>query len=104
MSVEGSTPLAQALWTVSSLLVRQREDRKILIVVTDGDPDDVTSATDIIERCRNSGVEVLGIAMGTQSSNLRVLFGSNYRYISGVSDLRQALFELVQNVLTAKVA
>lgn len=104
VSVEGSTPLAQALWTVSSLLVRQREDRKILIVVTDGDPDDVTSATDIIERCRNSGVEVLGIAMGTQSSNLRVLFGSNYRYISGVSDLRQALFELVQNVLTAKVA
>ncbi|APC19420.1 hypothetical protein BLL42_27160 (plasmid) [Pseudomonas frederiksbergensis] len=104
VSVEGSTPLAQALWTVSSLLVRQREDRKILIVVTDGDPDDVTSATDIIERCRNSGVEVLGIAMGTQSSNLRVLFGSNYRYISGVSDLRQALFELVQNILTAKVA
>lgn len=104
VKVEGCTPLAEALWSLASLLVRQREDRKILIVVTDGDPDDVGAAVDIIERCRNSGIEVLGIAMGTPSSELKALFKANYRYVSGVGELRQALFELVQTVLTSNVA
>jgi cobaltochelatase CobT len=62
--LDGSTPLAEALWFGASRLLQQREDRKLLFVLTDGIPDDVDAAMDILQRCQDSGIEVTGVGLG----------------------------------------
>ncbi|MDV7400796.1 hypothetical protein RZS08_55785, partial [Arthrospira platensis SPKY1] len=45
-------------------LARRPEPRRLLVVATDGDPDDVEAARQIIARCRAGGIEVLGLGIG----------------------------------------
>ena len=62
--LDGSTPLAEAVWFACAQLVQQREERKILLVLTDGIPDDLDAALNILSRCRYSNIEVTGIGLG----------------------------------------
>ena len=64
--LDGSTPLAEALWYAGAQLVQQREERKLLLVLTDGIPDDLDAALNILFRFRPSNIEVTGIGLGIE--------------------------------------
>ena len=64
--LDGSTPLAEAIWFAGCQLVQQREERKVVLVLTDGIPDDLDETLDILARCRSSNIEVTGIGLGIQ--------------------------------------
>lgn len=64
LSARGGTPLSEALLTGGIALAQTREDRKVMIVVTDGVPDDVASAQMLIKKLRESGVLLIGIGIG----------------------------------------
>ena len=64
--LDGSTPLAEAIWFAGCQLVQQREERKVALVLTDGIPDDLDETLDILARCRSSNIEVTGIGLGIQ--------------------------------------
>ncbi|CFW06632.1 Plasmid associated gene product APECO1_O1R37 [Vibrio cholerae] len=92
----GCTPLAQAMWFAANSLLAQKQKRKLMIVLTDGDPDDWAATHDIIDRCRRSGFELLGI--GIQTRSVERFFPQSI-VINDVKDLKRELFEVTQQLL-----
>ena len=95
LAAEGSTPMTEAVWFGAAALLRCREPRKVLMVMTDGQPDDVVSTLDILQRCRDSGIETVGIGLGIDVSHLFPVALA----INDLQELRSQLFELSKAVL-----
>lgn len=92
----GCTPMAQAMWFAANSLLAQKQKRKLIIVLTDGDPDDWAATHDIVDRCRRSGFELLGI--GIQTRSVEKFFPQSI-VINDVKDLKRELFEVTQQLL-----
>ncbi|MCA2458838.1 MULTISPECIES: VWA domain-containing protein [Vibrio] len=92
----GCTPMAQAMWFAANSLLAQKQKRKLMIVLTDGDPDDWAATHDIVDRCRRSGFELLGIGIQTRSAEK---FFPQSIVINDVKDLKRELFEVTQQLL-----
>lgn len=92
----GCTPMAQAMWFAANSLLAQKQKRKLMIVLTDGDPDDWAATHDIVDRCRRSGFELLGI--GIQTRSVEKFFPQSI-VINDVKDLKRELFEVTQQRL-----
>ena len=95
LAAEGSTPMTEAVWFGAAALLRCREPRKVLMVMTDGQPDDIVSTLDILQRCRDSGIETVGIGLGIDVSHLFPVALA----INDLQELRTQLFELSKAVL-----
>ncbi|HDT5875027.1 TPA: VWA domain-containing protein [Klebsiella quasipneumoniae subsp. similipneumoniae] len=92
----GCTPMAQAMWFAANSLLAQKQKRKLMIVLTDGDPDDWAATHDIVDRCRRSSFELLGI--GIQTRSVEKFFPQSI-VINDVKDLTRELFEVTQQLL-----
>ena len=99
VGVDGCTPMAQAMLWSGYHLHAERKDRKILCVVTDGQPDDLASARNIIASLEQSGVEVIGIGINLDVSGLFRTSGT----INELKDLPSVMFSMLQEKL-AKAA
>lgn len=100
---DGGTPLAQALWPAAVEVIRAKGEKKILFVITDGEPNRGTTQAvkDLIRRCEVSGIEVIGLGFGDANEQiLKVLF-SKYCAVGAVANLKSRLFELVREALAA---
>ena len=93
----GSTPMTEAIWFGAASLLRCREPRKVLLVMTDGQPNDQLSTLEILQRCRDSGIETVGIGLGIDVSHLFPVA----IVIHELQELRTQLFELSKSVLLA---
>ncbi len=69
----GGTPLTEALWYVIRHFIRFRQKRKIIIVVTDGGPDNPETARQIASLARNIGFETYGIGIATAGMEQEIL-------------------------------
>ena len=98
---QGFTPLAEALWPAAVELLRAKGERKILFVITDGAPDSPLLAREMVERCENSGIDVIALGFGKATADLLSQTFTRYRPVGEVSRLKQSLFELVREVLVA---
>ena len=94
---DGGTPLDSALWYAAASVLATREERKVIIVLTDGEPDDERSAKAIIHRCEATGIELIGIGICYDTSHL---FDRSI-LISNVSELRSELFKISRDLLLA---
>jgi len=97
LATTGSTPMTEAIWFGAASLLRCREPRKVLMVMTDGQPNDTLSTLDILQRCRDSGIETVGIGLGLDVSHLFPIAIT----INELQELRTQLFELSKAVLLA---
>lgn len=98
-SARGGTPMYEALWYAGTHLCLQAEPRKLLIVLTDGDParrDDVRRVVGELES--RGGIEIYGVGIATMV--VKNLFRS-HRVIQDVRELRTALFEIARAALLA---
>lgn len=94
------TPMAESMMACLIPLLQQREARKLLIVVTDGQPNGAFGAdgvADLNRRCHVSGVEVIGIGIGVDLSHLF----PHWISITEVGELRDRLFDLAQRSLVS---
>lgn len=92
----GSTPLTEALLWATQELCRQPEPRKILIVLTDGSPDNpITCRQAIAEASRF--IEIYGI--GIWDEHITKLLPGRSAAIYNLSDLSSTLFDMLQNSL-----
>lgn len=94
----GQTPMAEAMMASLIPLLEQPEERKLLIVVTDGAPNGRHGPSGVAElnrRCELSGVEVVGIGIGVDLSHLF----HHWISIQEVGQLRDRLFDLAQRSL-----
>lgn len=93
----GTTPMAQAmLWGAANLAAR-REERKLMIVITDGAPDDRAAVETLVRKLSQSKVECIAVGIGTDY--VKHLFPVSV-VINGVDELVSALFDVVGRRLT----
>ena len=93
----GGTPLHTALWYAAASVMATKEDRKVIMVLTDGEPDDYDAAESVIRRCEATGIELVGVGIGIDTSHLF----DNAICINNVSDLRSELFRISKDLLLA---
>jgi hypothetical protein len=91
----GGTPMTGALWFAAADLLARSEGRKVLLTLTDGEPNDVRSALDLIRRDAASGIECIGIGIRQDVSRL---FPVAVR-IDDIADLKTALFGIAERLL-----
>ncbi|OAH96744.1 nitric oxide reductase activation protein [Methylomonas methanica] len=97
LAATGSTPMTEAIWFGAASLLRCREPRKVLMVMTDGQPNDTLSTLELLQRCRDSGIETVGVGLGLDVSHLFPIAIT----INDLSELRAQLFELSKSLLLA---
>lgn len=97
----GSTPMAEAIWYAAYELSKTREERKMIIVVTDGQPSGVASCKAVIDLCDRSDIDMVGV--GIETSAVSALFKKNI-VIDDATDLQRTLFKLMERSLTATAA
>ena len=96
---QGSTPMANALWRAAYELLLRPETRRLLVVITDGKPNNPQATAEIIQRCRRSGIEVFGLGIEFDEP-VKVLFGAPSAVsIENIQDLPKALFQLLERGL-----
>ena len=93
----GGTPLAQALWYAAADLTLRPETRHVILVMTDGVPNDWAAAAEILGLCEASGIEPVGIGIACDVS---ALFRVGI-HVQEAGDLKQALFGLAERLLVA---
>ena len=98
MQAHGGTPLAEALWWVMRQMFILKENRKVVLILTDGLPDDVTQCLQALEALRKTGVEVYGIGMKFDCIS-SLLPDTSSKVISRFEELSPALFEVLQHAL-----
>lgn len=95
-SASGDTPLGPAVWWVMQRMVKLKEERKIVLIITDGVPNKIKAAEDAISQCLKLGFEVYGI--GIQCECVKH-FLSQCSIIYQLDELAPAMFEMLQNAL-----
>ena len=96
ISSTGNTPLAEAMWNVAAELTHAVERRRVLIVASDGLPNDQAAALQVIDRYQRAGIEVIGL--GIETSKIEGLFPVS-AVIRDVRELRDALFEIARKTI-----
>ena len=91
----GSTPTTEAMvWAVKELISR-KETRKMILLITDGGPDDYFSCKYMIDECIKAGIEVIGIGIHYDITELV----PESRIINDINELKKALFDMLGNKL-----
>ena len=94
----GSTPMDAALWWVLQVMHPLPEPRKIVLIITDGEPD-LPDATKIaLKALHEHGLEVYGIGIQTQAVK-ELLPASRVCVISDINELAQAMFGMLHQAL-----
>jgi cobalamin biosynthesis protein CobT len=96
IQADGSTPLHSALAWARAQVLRRQEPRKIVLVVTDGEPDDHKRAKQAIKHMEKEGIELLGL--GILDDNVTRLFKSN-AVVNKIAELPEALFGMLEESL-----
>lgn len=97
MDTHGGTPLGPALWRVMQVMLPLREERKLILVVTDGEPDSPEASAVALDTARKAGFEVYGI--GVRNGCIARLLPNSSRVVWNLSELPQAMFGLLQGAL-----
>lgn len=95
VGVGGGTPMAQAMMWAGYQLIRRPEQRKILFICTDGEPDSPESARQVIEMLSEDGIEIISLGINHDTSGLF----PNSTMITTIAEMPSAVFEVMQTQL-----
>ncbi len=98
VAASGSTPLGEVLWWTFQQMLPLPENRKIILCITDGVPDNPANAQQAIKDGSAYGFEIYGL--GIKSEAVFNLFPGKSRVITELTDLGPAMFDLLQESLT----
>jgi Mg-chelatase subunit ChlD len=93
----GGTPIAEGLWwSASELLSQTTVERRVVICITDGGPDDYQATMDIVSKLKTADIETNAIGIGVPIS--KELFPVNCT-ISSISELPEKVFSMLEDLL-----
>ncbi|MCG5531727.1 VWA domain-containing protein, partial [Halorhodospira halochloris] len=92
----GSTPMTGALWFAAADLLARSEPRKVVLVLTDGEPNDTDSTLSMISRAQSAQLEMIGIGIQHRVDHL---FPQAVR-IDQLSELKHSLFDVTGQLLS----
>ncbi len=93
----GGTPLAGALWWVLQTMLPLKKQRKMILVITDGMPDNSLAANNAIGVAQKLGFEVYGL--GIRDEHITHLLPHTSRVVNTLPDLVPAMFAMLQAAL-----
>lgn len=99
--VAGGTPMGQAVWWVLQQMIHQPQNRKILLIITDGVPDSVSNANKAFDMAKALKIEVHGIGIGNGAAKIVNLIPGS-KIIHDIKELANAMFTILQKALTAR--
>lgn len=103
IGASGGTPLDVGLRWAGQKLWPRRENRKMVLVLTDGEPDDFHKATGMVEMLLQCNIECYGIGIGCGTGPMvRSLFGEHSKEISTIEELPKAMFDTLTNAMTRR--
>ena len=97
LSARGSTPMDAAIWWVLQQMLFLAQSRKIILIISDGEPDNFTATQKAIQAAQENGHEVYGI--GIEDTGLQRLLPENSKIIRSIHELPGAMFGVLQGVL-----
>lgn len=93
----GGTPMAEAVMFAASDILRKDESLKLIIVVTDGDPNDELATAQVLHAARQAGIVVVGLGIGVDTSRV---FGQQFSgRLDDINALSGVMTKLVKAAL-----
>lgn len=97
-SAGGGTPTAEALWWAAHRLANTSHQRKMVAVITDGQPNNPEGTKTVTNLLRQAGIEVFGIGIGTQgAAAVKKLWPNASVGINSIDELPRQLFGLLRS-------
>ena len=93
----GGTPLAGAFWWVLQTMLPLKEQRKMILVITDGMPDNQLAANNAIGVAKKLGFEIFGL--GIRDEHIARLLPHTSKVVNDLPDLVPAMFAMLQTAL-----
>jgi cobaltochelatase CobT len=90
------TPTDTAIWTARAKLLQRLEPRKIMLILTDGCPDNGTETRAATVRTMKDGIEIA--AIGIKDTSARN-FWDNHKIIESIQELPAAMFGIMEGLL-----
>ena len=94
-----SHPMGEALWWVVGQMVPLREKRKLILIITDGEPDNRPGVQQAIEAGSHLGFEFHGL--GIKADSIRRLLPQSSVNITSLTELAPAMFSMLGNALAS---
>lgn len=101
VQARGTTPMTEAVWWVLQQLSSLQEERKIVLIISDGEPDDVTGTIQAIKKGRGYGVEFYGL--GICAFEIQDILPTSSRVVSTLDELPSAMFAMLRQSVGRKV-
>lgn len=100
MTGTGYTPLGEALWWVVQHMCPLKEERKIILILSDGMPDSVPVATHALKQAKILGFEVMGLGiMDNCVTSLLSPLSMPHQTIHNMQELAPTMFGMLQQSL-----
>ena len=99
MHASGGTPLSEALHYMPKHLARQKEEDKLLLVITDGVPNGGPEASAEAVKKLSSYAKVYGFAIGDGKDALEKIFGTKFIDIDSLEKMPRALCRVIERNL-----
>ena len=97
ISANGNTPMDSALWWILVQMHLQPQKRKLILLITDGEPDYENTARIAINAIHKQGVELYGI--GINNPSIHNLLPRTSVVINSIEQLTNAMFSMLQKAL-----
>ena len=98
VNASGNTPLGEALWFVMQKMYTLAENRKLILIITDGEASNRANARQAINDGQVMGYEIYGI--GIMDTHIEDLLPDTSRVIRDINELAPAMFNLLGSALT----
>ena len=94
-----------AALTISAKLLEKRQEQiRLLIIISDGRPNDegyggeeaAKDIQSIVKQCKQRGIEVLACAIGDDKENIAAIYGDSFIDITDLSKLPKTLVDIVK--------
>ena len=93
------TPTDTAIWAGRVMLLQRPEPRKVMLILTDGCPDDSSETKAATKRTMQDGIEIA--AIGIMSNSVK-LYWDNHKIIETIQELPSAMFGIMEGLLTSR--
>ncbi len=100
VSATGGTPLAEAMLWAGSNLVPRKEERKILFICTDGEPNNGEKVKQMKQMLEEEGVEIMCLGIGHDAHD----YFPDSRTIHSIAEMPHAVFQMMQRKLLRQAA
>jgi cobaltochelatase CobT len=90
------TPTDTAIWAGRCMLLQRPEPRKIMLILTDGCPDDSNETNAATKRTMKDGIEIAAIGI---MANCVKNYWDNHKIIETIQELPAAMFGIMEGLL-----